>query len=144
MPTILVVFGATGDLMFKKIVPSLYFLYKNEQLPTRFKIIGFSRRHFNETKFRKHIFEILKKKEMSEKMDEQMIGFLSLFYFQKGSFEHANDYISLKEKVKGIDEDWKMCSNKLFYLAVPPASMDVIAHNLQETKLSDYPGCQQN
>jgi len=59
MPTIVVVFGATGDLMTKKIVPALYHLYKDKKLPEHFKIIGFSRRNLNDEELDLFILNII-------------------------------------------------------------------------------------
>lgn len=136
-PTILVVFGATGDLMLKKIAPSLFFLYKNKQLPDKFKVVGFSRRKLTDTKFREHIFEILKTKEMVETLDYDVSGFLRFFHYQPGTFENLSDYQDLGVKLEEIDDDWKLCSNKLFYFAVPPESIHGIVDNLTKTGLSE-------
>lgn len=136
-PTILVVFGATGDLMLKKIVPSLFFLHKNKQLPDKFKVVGFSRRKLSDTKFREHIFEILKTKEMVESLDYDVSGFLRFFHYQPGTFDNLSDYQDLGVKLEQIDDDWKMCSNKLFYFAVPSEAIHDIVDNLIKTGLSE-------
>ncbi len=60
VPTIMVLFGATGDLMKKKIVPALYHLYENDKLPKLFHIIGFSRRDVSTEAFRSQIEQILR------------------------------------------------------------------------------------
>lgn len=136
-PTILVVFGATGDLMLKKIVPSLYYLHKSKQLPDKFKVVGFSRRKLSDTKFRHHIFEILQTKEMVKELDYEVSGFLKFFHYSQGEFENLESYQDLGVKLEQIDDDWKLCSNKLFYFAVPPESINDIVDNLTSTGLSE-------
>ena len=118
-PSIFIVFGATGDIMTKKVVPSLYYLYKQKLLPKKFKIIGFSRRDFDDDDFRNHVFDILKKKKFvsSRKSCEP---FLKLFHFQSGSFNSKGDFKSLADHVESIKKEWKICTNTLFYFAVPP------------------------
>jgi len=138
-PTILVVFGATGDLMDKKIAPSLYYLHKNRKLPSKFKVLGFSRSGYGDKEFKKFIFDILKKNELVKKSgkEKEMEKFLELFHFQKGKFGERKDYLSLAAHMQQIDDQWGVCSNKLFYLAVPPGSMKDIVVNLEKTGLSE-------
>lgn len=136
-PTILIVFGATGDLMLKKISPSLYFLYKNKQLPDKFKVVGFSRRQLNDTEFRGRIFEILQAKGMVENLDDEISGFLGLFHYHSGTFESVSSFQNLGGRLGQIDDDWKLCSNKLFYFAVSPEFMVAIINNLKKTGLSE-------
>ena len=139
-PTILIVFGATGDLMLKKIVPSLYFLHKNKQLPDKFKVVGFSRRKLTDTKFRRHIFEILQIKGMAEKLDYDVSGFLRFFHYSQGEFENVESYRDLSLKLEQIDDDWKLRGNKLFYFAVHPESIGAIVDNLTKTGLNESCG----
>ncbi len=136
LPTVFVVFGATGDLMTKKVVPSLHFLYKQKRLPKLFRVLGFSHHKFDDNDFRDHIFSILKEKKItsSRKSAEK---FLSMFHFQKGSFTEYRSYIKLAKHFGKVDNEWKTCSNKIFYLAVAPKFITPIASNLRRSKLSD-------
>ena len=59
IPTIFAAFGATGDLMRRKVLPALYYLYKHDELPKMFKVVGFSRREWNDEKFRGYVREVL-------------------------------------------------------------------------------------
>ncbi len=136
IPTIFIVFGATGDLMTKKIVPSLYYLHKNKELPKRFRVLGFSRRDYSDIQFRNHVFQILKKKKMI-KTKKQAEKFLKLFHFQKGKFDKYKDYQKLGDHIGEVEEEWKVCANKLYYLAVKPDSIVPIVRNLEKSKLSE-------
>ncbi len=62
IPTVFVIFGATGDLMTKKIAPALFNLYKKDLLPKMLRIIGVARRPLSDEDFQKHITKILKEK----------------------------------------------------------------------------------
>ena len=134
IPTTIVVFGATGDLMTKKIVPSLYFLHKNKQLPKLFRVLGFSHRDLSDARFRNHVFSILKKKKMASDR-KKCKAFLDMFHFQKGSFDAKSTYIELAKHLGNIDGEWQACANKLYYLAVPPKFMTPIIKNLKATGL---------
>lgn len=128
-PTVIVVLGATGDLMSRKIVPALYNLYDKGKLPAMTHIVGFSRRDIDTDGFRKII-------EASMPDHKKSPGFLKLFSYQKGSFSDVEAYRSLGKTLGVIDGQWRTCANKLFYLAVPPDNYETIFHQLAETGLT--------
>lgn len=134
IPTIFVVFGATGDLMFKKIVPSLFHLFEKNKLPARFSIVGFSRQDLSNEAFDKYIFEgLLRHKDVDVKSCE---NFCQIFSYHKGLFQEKSNYVSLAKRLKAIDDSWGVCSNKLFYLAVPPQFYETIFKNLAASGLT--------
>ncbi len=136
IPTIIVVLGATGDLMGKKIVPSLFNLYKKGLLPGRFRLVGFARRDLTDKDLRDRAFEILAKRHKVKRGDRVIRGFLSLYSYQRGNFENKKDFASLAKALREIDASWGMCSNKLLYLAVPPRMYPEILKNLSAAGLN--------
>lgn len=135
IPTIFVVLGATGDLAKKKIFPSLFYLHKEGRLPDLFSIIGFSRREISNEDFREYVRGVLK--DHSKVDDKDVDKYLSCISYKRGDFSDTHDYISLAKDMGQIDEKWSACSNKLFYLAVPPNHYEHIFNNLHESKLSE-------
>ncbi|MDP3953643.1 MAG: glucose-6-phosphate dehydrogenase [bacterium] len=119
IPTVLVVLGATGDLAAKKIFPALLSLHKKKLLPKSFKVIGFARRKLKNSTFQDHIWKALKRYG-GAKNKSDIKAFLKMFSFESGDLGVASQYQGLAQRVKAIDEEWGLCSNKLFYLAVPP------------------------
>ncbi len=136
VPTILVLFGATGDLMKKKIVPALYHLYESDRLPALFHIIGFSRRDISTEAFRKQIAEILREHDDTELPEKTVTAFLNLFSYHQGNFSELQDYQRLAIDLGRIDGEWKTCANKLFYLAVPPLYYQTMLHHLADSGLT--------
>ncbi len=132
-PTILVVFGATGDLMARKLVPALYHMFASTNLPERVAILGTSRQAMNDSGFRVHVREALTTSGLKEVADEQ---FLNLFHYLPGDFTAPEFYQSLKTRLDAIDEQWGVCTNKLFYLAVPPNTYDSIFRGLAKVRLN--------
>lgn len=130
-PTIIVVMGATGDLMARKIVPALFHLYKKGNLPKMIRIIGFARRPIPDSEFREMVREMLKRHNTIPTSQ-----FLQFFSYHQGTFGEKNDYYSLGKKLGMIDGKWHTCANKLFYLAVPPQDYETILHNLADTGLT--------
>lgn len=138
IPTIFVILGATGDLAARKILPSLFRLYKKNNLPKILTIVGFSRRAMNNNQFREYVYEVLKNhKEVKTKKDAE--AFLGRILYQKGYFDELSHYKQLAGVLGEIDGQWKTCSNKLFYLAVPPKYYKSIFVNLNKSGLTK--GC---
>ncbi len=117
IPTVFVVFGATGDLMARKIVPALHLLAEQGVLPSMFRVLGVARKPLSNEEFRVHVGAILEKQKIDTK---DAVSFLESFEYAEGHFEEERDYKKIAERLRAIDEQWGVCSNKLFYLAVPP------------------------
>ncbi|MBI4033690.1 glucose-6-phosphate dehydrogenase [Candidatus Saccharibacteria bacterium] len=132
-PTVLVVFGATGDLMARKLAPALLNLYERNQCPEQFTILGFSRRELRDGDFRGHVAESLAKHTSGQDVRED---FLNLIAYQRGDFTQAEAYKGLAERLKAIDNKWGACTNKLFYLAVPPEHYEPIFRHLADSGLT--------
>lgn len=137
MPTILIVLGATGDLMQKKIVPALFKLYQEKNLPKLFKMIGFSRRNLKDTDFRDFVKTIIEETYSHDPNILKSLGsFLDHVTYQQGHLENLDDYHKLARVLGYIDKSWAVCANKLFYLAVPPTAYEPILNNLSVSGLT--------
>jgi glucose-6-phosphate 1-dehydrogenase len=135
IPTILVIFGATGDLMKKKIIPSVYHLYVNKRLPKDFRVIGVARRELTDKQFQKHVETSLRKslpkinKSAAKKVCEY-------FTYSQAKFQNVSGYKKLKAKLDEVETKWKICANKMFYLAVPPEHFETIFKNMAKVELN--------
>lgn len=136
IPTVLVVFGATGDLMARKVVPALYHLYEHHEIPSMFSVIGVSRQRLSDASFRKLVANSVGKHLKKSSLLPAESEFLKLFSFHHGVFERLDDYKSLQGKLSVIDDRWRVCSNKLFYLAVPPQYYQTIFKHLAKSELT--------
>ena len=134
-PTVIVILGATGDLMTRKIVPAFYNLFVAKKLPQLTHIIGFSRRDITTPQFRELIHSMVAKHTEVEK-SEDLERFISMFAYQQGTFTDNKKFQDLARRLGQIDGEWKTCANKLFYLAVPPEYYENIFHELSETGLT--------
>lgn len=136
IPTILVAFGATGDLMKKKIIPALFHLFIKGEIPKMFRVVGFSRREMSDGDFQKYAKEILEN-HFGKKADEGVLNsFLSFFRYQKGQFQGKENYDGLQKTLSGLDAEWGVCANKLFYLAVAPEFYETIFKELSQSGLA--------
>ena len=135
LPTVFIIFGITGDLVKKKILRALYHLYVKKLLPSKFRVYGFSRREYDDEALKKYLKSIMTEKKFPQ--PDLYDTFLSAFFYIKGDFNEKNAYQTLAQTLGRVDGQWRMCSNKLFYLAVPPVSYLPIVENLHEGGLTE-------
>jgi glucose-6-phosphate 1-dehydrogenase len=131
-PTVLIIFGVTGDLMAKKIAGSIFHLYLKNKLPRNFRIIGFSRRDIPQEDFKEYIKKITKKSTKIRYSEKQLDDFCELFYYQQGNFHNKVDYNNLGALLNKFNRDL----NRLFYLATPPVLYEEIFENLSESRIA--------
>ena len=127
-PCILVIFGATGDLTKRLLIPALYNLRKAGLLPDKFVIVGVSRSPSDNETFRREICP-----KSSSDVDWKWLS-ERVFYF-KGEFDDAATYTKLKKFLADIDAKHQTAGNYLFYLATPPKIFALIAKNLGGAEL---------
>ncbi len=125
--TTIVLFGATGDLAKHKLLPSLYDLFIRKMLPRDFHIVAFARKDFTEDTFREYVVEEVGIEDES---------FLKKIRYTQGDMMNGDDYIVLGDFLNKCDEQIGMCTNKLFYLAIPPKLFEDVFAYLKESGLT--------
>lgn len=136
IPTVFVILGATGDLIGKKIVPALFHLFEKNKLPRMLRIVGFSRRNLIDADFKKNVIEMLAKHHDVYGNKKNIEQFLRHFSYQQGNFNDGKSYTALARVLGRIDGEWKVCANKLFYLATPPHYNETIFKFLKSSGLT--------
>ncbi len=135
---ILVIFGASGDLTSRKLIPALYSLKIQNLLPARFAIIGVGRTHFSESDFRKKMEESLLSYSEEKPLNDKKIGeFLSIIYYISMDYTLQSDFERLKVLLEETEKSCNTESNYVFDLAIPPLLYEVIARNLSVAGLMD-------
>ena len=134
-PTIFVIFGITGDLAHRKLLPALLSLYVKKLLPPRFSIVGFSRRQFSREEFRELIRSRLNILP-GQFNEEDVKHFLDHISYEQGYFDSPIAYSRLADRLKKTDDAWGQCSNKLFHLSVPPNLYEGILKELANSGLT--------
>jgi glucose-6-phosphate 1-dehydrogenase len=135
-PTILVVFGATGDLMERKIAPSLYHLHEKGRVPERFRVVGFARRPFADDAFREMMCSAIRGHHAADADEDDIHAFAQAITYSQGHFDEPEAYERLAAHLLAIDDEWGVCANKLFYLAVPPTNYRSIFEHLASSGLT--------
>src|ERR1043165_3891738 len=116
-PFTLVLFGATGDLAGRKLLPALSRLMANGYLPPDFAIVGIGRREKNDTTFRDEVRKTLI--EFGAK-DSACEHFLARVYYQRTDFTTADGMKELARRIGGLEKERQLPGNRLYYLATDP------------------------
>lgn len=132
---ILVIFGATGDLTKRKLIPALYSLEIQSLLPEIFTIVGVGRKDLNDDQFRDSMNEGLKM--FSSEQDKSKIEkFLEKISYQYNNAKDATSYEGLYSKISDIRNKLNINGNTIFYLSTPPSLYEVIPQNLAQHHLN--------
>ncbi len=124
----LVIFGASGDLTHRKLLPALYSLVHDGLLPAGLTIVGFSRPDYTDDAFRAEIKEACNKYSRTRPVDDAIWeNFAKGLFYVKGEFGEAEAYVRLKQKLEECDNTRGTGGRRLYYLAVPPAFFPVIS-----------------
>ncbi|MCT4535616.1 glucose-6-phosphate dehydrogenase [Halodesulfovibrio sp.] len=130
-----IIFGASGDLVYRKLLPALFHLFMRELMPEQFYILGFARTNMNDDDFRNRTREALS--DAHETSDSAIIdAFLSKCMYVSGDYKDPEAYKRLQKKAASCDCDFSQKENKLFYLALPPQLHPTVVSRLSECGLT--------
>jgi glucose-6-phosphate 1-dehydrogenase len=133
-PITFIIFGATGDLAKRKILPALMDLYCKDLLPDEFHIVGFSRKDLSDSDYREFVQNSLDKKEHNHST-EKIKEFLNRITYKQGDILAVSTYKDLSQYLSEIDTKCNCCHNKLYYLAVPPNLYESVFQNIYDSGL---------
>ena len=135
----IIIFGATGDLTHRKLIPALYNLFLNKELPSSFKIIGFARRDKNDAIWRSELERSNHENSRSGHNEKKWEEFSkSLFYFQ-GDLNSKKSFSDLKKYITDHEKKEDTFHNRLFYLSTAPEFFSVVLDNLKKVQLNISP-----
>ncbi|CWW65885.1 TPA: glucose-6-phosphate dehydrogenase [Haemophilus influenzae] len=120
----IVIFGASGDLTHRKLIPALYNLYKIGRLSENFSVLGVARSDLNDETFRKKMREALIHNE--ETTPDTLDAFCSHLYYQAVNTSDAQDYGKLVPRLDELHDKYQTCGNTLYYMSTPPSLYGVI------------------
>ncbi|UZP66132.1 glucose-6-phosphate dehydrogenase [Desulfovibrio mangrovi] len=131
----IIVFGASGDLVHRKLIPALYGLMRRRLLPPRFYILGFARSDISEETFRERMRKAIIDAH-GEQPPDMLNGFLAMCRYSAGDYNDPAAYNRLAGRCSVCDKDFDSSGNRLFYLALPPELHPVVVERLAETGMT--------
>jgi glucose-6-phosphate 1-dehydrogenase len=135
-PCAIVIFGATGDLTSRKILPAIYNLRRAGLLPPETSVLGFSRRPLSDADFRKMTRESLDAHSRVKPEEGLWHDFAEGVFYEPGQFSDKAAFRDLAEKLEQIDAARGTRMNRMFYLATPPSAYEEIVANLGHAGLN--------
>ena len=135
-PTLFIVFGAGGDLTWRKLVPALYNLHLDRQLPETFALIGIDRSSQGDEAFRGHLREGVDRFSRRGKTDDaSWTAFAEKISILNADFTAPEMSASLRKRLDQVDKSWGGQANRVFYLAIPPTLIEKAAARLKDLGL---------
>ena len=139
-PAVIVIFGAAGDLTWRKLVPALYSLFADCYLPERFLILGVDRKPLSDDAFRERLCDgVTRFSRRADAGDGTWSAFAAHLHFLTADFADPRAYQDLAGRLAALDQEWETRAHHLFYLATPPQMMDVIPPQLAGAQLARDP-----
>ncbi len=139
-PTTMVIFGATGDLTRRKLLPALYRLQILGLMPERLNIVGFATRKFTHDEFREFCIEAIKEFSPHEPKEAELTALLKNTRFVSALFEDKSGYEKLSAVLDELDTKHSPSASRIFYMATPPSFFEVIIERLDSAGLSQGDG----
>ncbi|MBL8099926.1 MAG: glucose-6-phosphate dehydrogenase [Anaerolineales bacterium] len=131
--TTIIIFGASGDLTQRKLIPSLFNLFRKRRTPKELKIIGFGATEFSDDAFREHLLSGLKKFAGYEFTNEEWNLFAPNLCYISGKYAELEHFKKLSEQLKKFENNEE--ANRLYYMALPPSIFPTIIDNLDKSNL---------
>ena len=129
-PCVMVIFGVSGDLTTRKLMPALYDLAMGYPLPEGFSIVGVSHRDWSDDEFRSEMREAVAASARTPMAEDQWRSFAQGLFYVRGDFKDPATYQAVGARLDGIDRDRRADGNRLFYLATSPSFYLPIIENL--------------
>src|SRR4029078_540781 len=136
----MVIFGASGDLAHRKLLPALYSLTSDRLLPARFAIVGFARTALSDDAFREEMRAACAEFARRRPLDPDLwSAFARNIFYQQGEYEDPAAFLALKDRLADIERTLGLHGNRVFYLATPPSSFASVIRSLGQAELAPKP-----
>ena len=135
-PCILVIFGATGDLTARKLMPAIYNLKRESQLPAQFACVGFARREKTHEVFRDEMKKGINEHSRVKPIDEDLWkNFQEQIFYHRSEFDDDEGYKAFGEFLQQLDAQYGTKGNRVFYLSTQPQFFPKIIAKLKQHEL---------
>jgi glucose-6-phosphate 1-dehydrogenase len=136
-PCIMVIFGATGDLTARKLLPALYDLAREKQLPAHFACVGFARRAKTHEQFRQEMKAAITTFSRNKEIDPGLWEkFSSRLFYHQSEFDNDEGYESLRHLLEDLDQRFDTRGNRVFYLSTQPSFFPLVIEKLKKHQLT--------
>lgn len=138
-PCTLVIFGGSGDLARRKLVPALYNLLLDGVLPSKYAVLGIGRKPMSDANFRTSLREGIVKYSRQDLAEAKWADFERCLFYQSGDIKDPKSYKEIKARLEKIEATLHLPGHRIFYLAIPPNSFTSACEGLQQSGLARPP-----
>lgn len=131
-PQVLVIFGASGDLTKRKILPALYNITCDRLAPDRFAIVGYARSGWSEEEFMQHARDSIEQFSRTPLDEGRWKEFAAMLHYVSGEFDQPHGFAHLMEELEHVDKDVGAEGRRLYYCATPPSAFPTIVKRIGE------------
>jgi glucose-6-phosphate 1-dehydrogenase len=139
-PSALIIFGVTGDLARKKLMPAVYDLANRGLLPPGFALVGFARRDWEDQDFAKVVHDAVAQYARTPFDEDVWRQLAEAIRFVQGEFDDDAAFLELKKTLAELDKTRGTMGNHAFYLSIPPKSFPQVTEQLRRSGLADQVG----
>ncbi|NLE97945.1 MAG: glucose-6-phosphate dehydrogenase, partial [Propionibacterium sp.] len=136
-PCVLVIFGVTGDLSRRKLMPAVYDLANRGMLPPGFALVGFARREWADQDFAKEVHDSVKENARTPFREDVWEQLLEGIRFVSGTFDSDESFEKLKATITELDTERGTGGNHAFYLSIPPSGFEQVMTQLRRHGLTE-------
>jgi glucose-6-phosphate 1-dehydrogenase len=136
-PGIIVIFGASGDLTARKLVPALYDLAAQRRLPMEFAVVGISRTEMSHDDYRERLRGALEKHRSGQVSEDVWESFSKGIFYLPGDSKNPETYVELKSFLNELDQERGTEGNRIFYLSSSPSLFSTIVERLGEAGMNE-------
>lgn len=139
--TIIFIFGGSGDLANRKLIPALYNLYLDQCMPEQFIIVGLGRTKFTDNAYREKLWQGIQDFSRQKGTQETWQAFSQFIEYQVSDIFDEKSYAALGEKIESTEQTWGIKPNVIFNLAIAPSLMDDVVVKLGQSNICKDPKC---
>ncbi len=137
----LIIFGASGDLTYRKLIPAIFDLYKQNSLPKNFAVLGVARSSFTDDTFREKMKDGIRQfATAKDAADEDLESFCQKLYYLSIDTDNGAEYAKLTERLEKLETETSTAGNYIFYLSTPPSLYPLIPKFLAQQGLNNQEG----
>ncbi|WP_181416976.1 glucose-6-phosphate dehydrogenase [Nitrospira lenta] len=132
-PTTLVIFGGSGDLAKRRLIPALYNLLLDGLMPSNYVVLGLGRRPMSDEEFRATLRDGVVKHSRQALIDETWNAFANHLFYMAGENDDPTTYVRLKARAEELERTFQLPGNRIFYLSIPPSSFTPVCEGLSSS-----------
>jgi glucose-6-phosphate 1-dehydrogenase len=136
----LVIFGGSGDLARRRLIPAVYNLLLDGLLPSKFAVIGLGRKPMTDQEFRNLVREGVAKHSRQALKEDTWKNFEPHLFYIRGENHEPQTFINLRAKAEELERSLQLPGNRIFYLSIPPSSFAAVCQGLSQAGLATAPG----